>query len=99
MDHRIDGTNLVSKRNAKQLFRKHIFDIWHNTCAYCGSIADTLDHVKPRHKGGNTIAPNLVPACRTCNRLKGSNDWLTWFAAQPTYTSARAYRISTWLSN
>ena len=93
MDHLIDGSRLVSKRNAKHTFRQQIFEAWNCICAYCGVPADTLDHVKPRHRGGSTTAGNLVPACQKCNRSKGSEDWLSWFSRQETFTDQRAERI------
>jgi 5-methylcytosine-specific restriction endonuclease McrA len=44
-------------------------------CQYCGigltPRTATLDHVKPRSKGGGTSWTNLVCACETCNRRKG----------------------------
>ncbi|NBQ84360.1 MAG: HNH endonuclease, partial [Alphaproteobacteria bacterium] len=60
--------NLVSKRSAKHQFRRQIFEAWSDLCAYCEKPADTLDHVKPRHRGGATVVCNLVPACKNCNR-------------------------------
>ena len=99
MDHQIDGTSLVPKRSAKQRFRQQIFEAWQHCCAYCDAAADTLDHVKPRHKGGNTVVSNLVPACRTCNRSKGSENWHEWFITQSTWTAARAARIQDWLDD
>jgi 5-methylcytosine-specific restriction endonuclease McrA len=97
VDHLIDGSNLIPKRNAKQQFRKRIFEAWSHQCAYCGVPADTLDHVRPRHKGGSTVASNLVPACKNCNRKKGSEDWREWFSRQASWTEARAQRIQDWL--
>lgn len=99
MDHQIDGSSLIPKRSAKQRFRQQIFDAWQHCCAYCGVAADTLDHVKPRHKGGNTVTNNLVPACRECNRSKGSEDWHAWYATQPTWTVSRATKIQDWLDD
>ena len=99
MDHQIDGTSLVPKRSAKQRFRQQIFEAWQHCCAYCDAAADTLDHVKPRHKGGNTVVSNLVPACCACNRSKGSENWHDWFSAQSTWTVARAARIQDWLDD
>ena len=98
MKHLIDGSRLVSKRNAKHAFRQQIFDAWNGICAYCGVPADTLDHVKPRHRGGNTVADNLVPACRECNRDKGSEDWLNWFSRQETFTNERVGCVQQWLN-
>lgn len=98
MDHQIDGTNLVPKRSAKQKFRQQIFEAWNSECAYCGVPADTLDHVKPRHKGGNTVASNLVPACRKCNRSKGSEDWQDWFLRHDRWSEDRAMKVLKWLN-
>ena len=97
VDHSIDGSNLIPKRHAKQQFRQQIFHAWNNECAYCGALADTLDHVKPRHKGGATVAGNLVPACQVCNRKKGSEEWRKWFNRQTFWSENRALRIQDWL--
>jgi 5-methylcytosine-specific restriction endonuclease McrA len=97
VDHSIDGSNLVSKRSAKHQFRQQIFEAWGHQCAYCSALADTLDHVKPRHKGGATVTTNLVPACRNCNRRKGSEKWREWFSRQESWTVDRALKIQDWL--
>lgn len=99
VDHQIDGSALIPKRSAKQRFRQQIFDAWQHSCAYCGVPADTLDHVKPRHKGGNTVTNNLVPACRECNRHKGSDDWREWFTAQSFHCIIREQRVASWLAS
>ena len=39
-------------------------------CAYCGSKADTVDHVVPRSRGGDHSWENCVAACATCNHRK-----------------------------
>jgi len=45
------------------------------TCQYCGARPGkselTLDHVIPRHRGGQTVWENVVTACRACNQRKG----------------------------
>ena len=42
------------------------------TCQYCGSKSNlTLDHVFPRHRGGETTWENLVTCCLRCNNKKG----------------------------
>jgi 5-methylcytosine-specific restriction endonuclease McrA len=47
-------------------------------CAYCNNkinIEDaTLDHLRPKAKGGLTELANLVIACGRCNTLKGDLD-------------------------
>lgn len=39
-------------------------------CAYCGSKADTVDHVIPRSRGGEHSWENCVAACAPCNHRK-----------------------------
>ncbi len=43
------------------------------TCQYCGQHVSslTIDHVIPRHMGGQHIWENLVTACSSCNHHKG----------------------------
>lgn len=43
-------------------------------CQYCGRETAnlTIDHVIPRHRGGEHCWENLVAACPQCNRRKGS---------------------------
>lgn len=98
MDHEIVDSALINKRSAKQRFREQIFSLWDSKCAYCGRPADTLDHVKPRHRGGTTTATNLVPACRACNQHKGSDTWFEWFRSQPTWTESRELSILAWIA-
>lgn len=97
MDHCIDGANLIPKRSAKHKFRQQIFEAWEHQCAYCGDAADTLDHVKPRHKGGATVTTNLVPACRPCNRNKGSEEWQQWFNQRDSYLLDRELAVLRWI--
>jgi chemotaxis regulatin CheY-phosphate phosphatase CheZ len=97
VDHCIDGANLIPKRSAKHRFRQQIFDAWQHQCAYCGDAADTLDHVKPRHKGGATVTTNLVPACKPCNRKKGSEEWQQWFNQQDSYLLDRELAVLHWI--
>lgn len=42
------------------------------TCQYCGAAGRdlTLDHVYPRHRGGQNTWENVVGACIPCNRRK-----------------------------
>ena len=43
------------------------------TCVYCGSRDTlTLDHVFPRHRGGETTWENVVCSCLKCNNKKGA---------------------------
>jgi 5-methylcytosine-specific restriction endonuclease McrA len=42
------------------------------TCQYCGKVSQqlTIDHVVPRHQGGQHTWENAVSACIPCNRRK-----------------------------
>jgi hypothetical protein len=99
--------NLVdlSSGSARKRFRQSIKDAW-GCCAYCGRSEDdkgeelalTLDHVRPRSRGGSTLRSNLIPACRRCNLSKGSErDWHGWYLKQQFYCGDRAERIRAWL--
>jgi hypothetical protein len=41
-------------------------------CRYCYHRADTVDHIIPYSRGGETVMGNLVAACRSCNSRKGA---------------------------
>jgi 5-methylcytosine-specific restriction endonuclease McrA len=55
------------------LTRRAIFRRDNFTCQYCGIQSNhlTIDHVKPRHRGGVHAWENVVSACPSCNRKKG----------------------------
>ncbi|CAG0971642.1 hypothetical protein ANAEL_01214 [Anaerolineales bacterium] len=56
-----------------KLTRREIFRRDNYTCQYCGrrDIPLTVDHVIPRHMGGQHNWTNLVAACSSCNHRKG----------------------------
>ena len=60
------------------LCRHEIFRRDHFTCQYCGktTVFLTVDHVIPKHLGGNHSWNNLVAACSTCNHHKGGRTLL-----------------------
>jgi 5-methylcytosine-specific restriction endonuclease McrA len=49
-------------------------------CAYCGTKADTIDHVIPRSRGGLHAWENCVASCTRCNHRKADRliDELGW---------------------
>lgn len=55
------------------LSRKEIFRRDQFICQYCGKTSNhlTIDHIVPRHLGGETSWENLVTACASCNHQKG----------------------------
>ena len=91
-DHYLFNIITMTSPDAKRLWRKAIKEKFNCQCVYCGNNYElhqlTLDHVKPRTFGGESITSNLVPACRKCNQGKGSNPWREWmrqtFGHQPT---------------
>lgn len=73
-------------------------------CAFCGkpegrAKADKMDrdHLVALARGGKTVRNNIVPACRKCNRGRGSKDWREWFRAQPFWSAAQEKRIQGWV--
>lgn len=42
----------------------------HYKCAYCGTKANTVDHIIPKSRGGKHMWENVVAACRPCNAKK-----------------------------
>ncbi len=59
--------------DAKRMFRDSIKARDGHKCVYCGSSENlTVDHIRPKSKGGSDTADNLVTACRPCNQAKGS---------------------------
>ena len=56
------------------LTRRNILHRDSYACQYCGRFRHelTVDHVMPRSRGGKTVWNNVVAACHTCNRRKGS---------------------------
>lgn len=39
-------------------------------CGYCAGVADTVDHIQPRSRGGAHEWTNVVAACARCNHHK-----------------------------
>lgn len=96
----------MTSAEARRLWRRAIKQAWGNRCAYCdtppiddASLTElTIDHVRPRCKGGEDSTANVIPACRCCNADKGSEEWVAWFRKQDFYTTWREVEIRHWLS-
>lgn len=94
----------LTRREARQQWRDSIKEAWNNRCAYCGNppIDDrslTIDHVKPRCRGGEDRTSNVIPACESCNSHKGSCEWVGWYRMQEFYSIEGELRIRQWLSD
>jgi 5-methylcytosine-specific restriction endonuclease McrA len=61
----------VPYRREIPLTRRAVLDRDAHLCVYCGIKADTIDHVRPRSRGGQHIWTNVVAACARCNHRKG----------------------------
>ena len=54
--------------------RKIILERSNYICHYCGSPANTADHIIPIAKGGGNELSNLLPACINCNSTRQDRD-------------------------
>jgi HNH endonuclease len=54
------------------------------TCAYCGDVANEVDHRIAKVKGGEDSLDNLVAACRRCNVQKKDKDEAVFLAQRST---------------
>jgi 5-methylcytosine-specific restriction endonuclease McrA len=43
-----------------------------HVCAYCGEVANTVDHLLPQSRGGTNTWQNTVAACTRCNHRKAN---------------------------
>lgn len=60
-------------RPVVKLSRREVLSRDDHTCQYCGKRGSdlTLDHLIPRHRGGQHTWENVVTACKACNHRKG----------------------------
>jgi len=65
-----NGIFLVTAKDIARLLRQ--------PCAYCGAVAEHIDHVVPIARGGAHKIGNLVAACSSCNLRKGSKLVSIW---------------------
>lgn len=70
------------RRAAGPLTAPTVREILKCPCAYCGGVADTIDHILPTSRGGTNARKNLAPACMDCNRRKANRTPAEWRAAE-----------------
>lgn len=70
----LNVNTIVKYKSFKQL-RKQVLKRDKHKCHYCGKQGHTVDHKKPRSKGGCSTPANLVCCCTKCNRKKGMMDY------------------------
>jgi 5-methylcytosine-specific restriction endonuclease McrA len=78
------------------LSRRAVFARDDYRCQYCGSTADSIDHVMPRSRGGQHIWENVAAACRPCNLAK--RDRTPDEAGMRLLRPCRAPRGSAWVT-
>jgi len=61
----------VPYRTRLRLSRQALMARDNHKCGYCGQKATTIDHIRPRSKGGLHEWKNVVACCRPCNQKKG----------------------------
>ena len=63
----------VPYRREVPLTRRAVLDRDSHQCVYCGNRADTIDHVRPRSRGGEHVWTNVVAGVRaaTIARVTG----------------------------
>ena len=87
------------KSNAKRKYREAIFEAFDYKCAYCGvDGAATLDHIKPRFSGGQSLTSNLISCCSKCNTSKDNENVETWYKRQAFYSLNRHHTIKDWIN-
>lgn len=82
-----DGSGFVkqivrkTQRQIDNIMQWQVFDRDNYTCRYCGrkGIPMSVDHIILWEEGGPSIADNMLTACKSCNRDRGSifyEDWI-----------------------
>lgn len=99
----LSNMSALTRKEARKQWIESIKKVWDNRCAYCGQppiddLSLTIDHIRPKSKGGSDRTSNIIPACLKCNHSKGSEDWLQWFVRQTFYCKSREDIIHHWLS-
>jgi hypothetical protein len=93
---------VLTPKLARRKFRQHIFEAWGWRCAYCDKQLSehtaTIDHIIPKHKGGQNVRWNMAAACSNCNRSKASTLVNVWFTPDlPIYCEKRLDKLIKWM--
>ena len=84
----------VPRHRRRGFSRRAVLHRDEHRCQYCGSRAESVDHVVPRSRGGAHDWENVVTACRRCNTRKSDRPLAEsglWLRREP-----RVPRLSTW---
>jgi 5-methylcytosine-specific restriction endonuclease McrA len=77
------------------LSRRAVFARDDYRCQYCGGVADSIDHVVPRSRGGRHEWENVAAACRPCNL--GKRDRTPDEAGMRLLRPCRVPRTTAWV--
>jgi 5-methylcytosine-specific restriction endonuclease McrA len=70
--------NMVRRKRKRGISfsKKNILRRDNFTCQYCGNSSNilTVDHIRPKSRGGKTSWTNIVVACKPCNLKKGNRN-------------------------
>jgi 5-methylcytosine-specific restriction endonuclease McrA len=91
-------SDYLCKRTLRKRKRQAIYEAFGHSCAYCGGRAESLDHIKPRMKGGTEDFSNLAASCLRCNGLKGHQDVWDFYTKQKFYCKKRAAFLQVWMN-
>jgi hypothetical protein len=93
---------VLTPKLARRKFRQHIFEEWGWKCAYCDKQLTedtaTIDHILPKHKGGQNVKNNMACCCVTCNRDKASALLSVFYTPEnPKYCEERLVKLKQWM--
>lgn len=75
-------------------------EFFNHLCCYCGIESDrTLeqDHFIPLSKMGAYTKDNIVPACKSCNSSKHTQDFQAWYRKHKHYCPEREHLILSYI--
>jgi hypothetical protein len=78
-------------------WRRSLHSLTGGRCLYCGQPSQSIDHVRPLSRGGQSVTENCVPACLSCNGTKGDSEVLIWYRRQRFYDPRRAMALKAWM--
>lgn len=91
------GRSLINGRdipkNKRIRIKKHII-LWRGDDKVKEGWLATLDHVKPRCRGGTNKEENIVPSCHECNQIRAkfmNKDW-----KRDNLSSRKKFILSCW---
>lgn len=93
---------VLTPKLARRKFRQDIFEAWNWKCAYCDKQLNentaTIDHILPKHKGGQNIRTNMACCCSNCNRSKASSLLSSFYTPEnQNFSEERLVKLKEWM--